>query len=81
MSTQFSLYYNSQENQEYLRQIIEASGMGKLVESNDLAHLPPQSVNGTDVVFLEYQENNPELDHWIEGIRGQSQKSRHLSVL
>ena len=68
MSTQFSIYYNSQENQEYLRQIIEASGMGKLVESNDLAHLPPQSVNGSDVVLLEYQENNPELDHWIEGI-------------
>jgi len=68
MSTQFSIYYNSQENQAYLRQIIEASGMGKLVESNDLTHLPPQSVNGSDVVFLEYQENNPELDHWIEGI-------------
>ena len=68
MSTQFSIYYNSQENQAYLRQIIEASGMGKLVESNDLGHLPPQSVNGSDVVFLEYQENNPELDHWIEGI-------------
>ena len=68
MSTQFSIYYNSLENQEYLRQIIEASGTGKLVESNDLAHLPPQAVNGIDVVFLEYQENNPELDHWIERI-------------
>ena len=68
MSTQFSIYYNSLENKEYLRQIIEASGTGKLVESNDLAHLPSQAVNGIDVVFLEYQENNPELDHWIERI-------------
>ena len=68
MSTQFSIYYKSPENQEYLRQIIEASGIGKLVASNDLSHLPPQSVNGSDVVFLEYQENNPELDHWIESI-------------
>ena len=68
MSTQFSIYYNSPENQDYLRQIIEASGTGKLVESNDLAHLPSQAVNGIDVVFLEYQENNPELDHWIERI-------------
>jgi len=68
MSTQFSIYYNSLENKEYLRQIIEASGTGKLVESNDLAHLPAQAVNGIDVVFLEYQENNPELDHWIERI-------------
>ena len=68
MSTQFSIYYNSLENQEYLQQIIETSGAGKLVESHDLAHLPSQSVNGIDVVFLEYQENNPELDHWIEKI-------------
>ena len=68
MSTQFSIYYNSLENQEYLRKIIETSGVGKLVESHDLAQLPSQSVNGVDVVFVEYQENNPELDHWIERI-------------
>ena len=66
MSTQFSIYCDSLENKEYLRQIIEASGTGKLVDSNDLAHLPAEPVNGIDVVFLEYQENNPELDHWIE---------------
>ena len=66
MATQFSIYYQSLENQEYLRKIIEASGAGKLMESQDLAHLPSQGVNGVDVVFLEYQENNPELDHWIE---------------
>jgi pilus assembly protein CpaE len=68
MSTQFSIFYNSLENKEYLRQIIEASGTGKLVESNDLAHLPSQAVNGIDVVFLEYQENNLALDQWIEKI-------------
>jgi len=68
MFTQFSIYSNSPENQEYLRQVIEASGAGKLVESHDLADLPSQVVNGIDVVFLEYQENNPELDHWIERI-------------
>lgn len=68
MSTQFSIYYDSLQNKEYLREIIEASGTGKLVESNDLAHLPPEAVNGIDVVFLEYQENNPELDQWIERI-------------
>ena len=45
MSTQFSIYYNSLENKEYLRQIIEASDTGKLVESNDLAHLPSEAVN------------------------------------
>jgi pilus assembly protein CpaE len=66
MSTHFSIYSNSAENQAYLRQIIEASGTGQLVESRDLAHLPHQAVNGTDVIFLEYQEDNPELDQWIE---------------
>ena len=68
MSTQFSIYYNSLENKEYLRQIIEASDTGKLVETKELAHLPSEAAPGIDVVFLEYQENNPELDHWIEKI-------------
>ncbi|MEJ2431578.1 MAG: hypothetical protein P8075_22090 [Deltaproteobacteria bacterium] len=66
MSIHFSIYYHDPQNQEYLRKVIEASGNGELVYSQDLAHLPPQALNGTDVVFLEYQENNPKLDHWIE---------------
>jgi pilus assembly protein CpaE len=68
MSTQFSIYYNSLENKEYLRKIIEASDIGKLVDSSDLTHLPSEAATGVDVVFLEYQENNPELDQWIERI-------------
>jgi pilus assembly protein CpaE len=68
MSTQFSIYYNSLEHKEYLRKVIEASDIGKLVESNDLAHLPSEAAPGVDVVFLEYQQDNPELDHWIERI-------------
>jgi pilus assembly protein CpaE len=66
MSTHFSIYYHSPENKEYLRQIIETSGSGQILESNDLEHLPTQGVNGVDVVLVEYQENRPELDHWIE---------------
>jgi pilus assembly protein CpaE len=66
MPIHFSIYYQAPENQEYLRQIIDASGTADLVESHDLGHLPALAVNGADVVFLEYQENNPELDHWIE---------------
>lgn len=68
MSTRFTIYYNSPENKEYLRQIIEASNTGKLVESQNLAHLPSEATLGIDVVFLEYQEDNPELDQWIEKI-------------
>jgi len=66
MPIHFSIYYNDPQNQEYLRKVIEASGNNELVVSQDLADLPPQAVNGTDVVFLEYQENNPQLDQWIE---------------
>jgi pilus assembly protein CpaE len=66
MSTHFSIYCHAPENQAYLRQIIENSGSGQILESNDLDHLPTQAVNGSDVVMVEYQENNPELDHWIE---------------
>ena len=35
------------------------------MDSQELAHLPPQAKNGADVVFLEYLENDPQLDHWI----------------
>ncbi len=66
MSIRFSIYYHAPENQEYLRQVIDGSGNGQLVKSEDLSHLPAVGVNGTDVLFLEYRENNPQLDHWIE---------------
>jgi pilus assembly protein CpaE len=66
MPIHFSIFFHDPANQEYLRQIIDASGNGQLVGSQDLNHLPIQAVNGTDVVFLEYQENNPQLDQWIE---------------
>jgi len=62
----FSIYFHDPANQQYLRQVIDASGDGQIVDSQDLAHLPVQAMNGTDVVFVEYQENNPQLDQWIE---------------
>ena len=66
MPIHFSIYYHAPENQEYLRQVIDASGNGQVVDSQDLAHLPAETFNGTDVLFLEYLEDNPQLDHWIE---------------
>lgn len=66
MPIHFSIYFHDPANQEYLREVIDASGMGHLVDSQDLIHLPGQSMNGTDVIFLEYQENNPQIDQWIE---------------
>ncbi|MFZ5450020.1 MAG: AAA family ATPase [Thermodesulfobacteriota bacterium] len=66
MPIHFSVYYHDPEKKEYLRQVIDASGDGQLVDAQDLDHLPAEAVNGIDVVFLEYQESNPQLDHWIE---------------
>ena len=68
MSTHFSIYYHSPKNKEYLREIIETSGSGQILESIDLDNLPGQTVNDSDVILIEYQEDRPELDHWIEKI-------------
>ncbi len=66
MALHFSIYYDSPENGDHLRQVVDASGAGLLVEAKDLAQLPVASQNGTDVVLLEYRENHPQLDQWIE---------------
>ena len=66
MALHFSIYYHSPENGDHLRQAVASSGAGQLLETKDLAQLPVAGSNGTDVVLLEYQENNPELDRWIE---------------
>jgi pilus assembly protein CpaE len=66
MAIRFSLYYHSKENGEYLQKIINSSRQGMLVETQSLAKLPPEVNSGTDVVFLEYQEDDAKLDRWIE---------------
>jgi len=62
----FKIYYCSKENGEYLRQVINSSGVGIAGETDDLKHLTAQGVRGADVVIVEYQENNPMLDRWIQ---------------
>jgi pilus assembly protein CpaE len=59
------LYYHSPDNAEYLQQVIDSSGQDSRVDSHSLEQWPPQ-VEGADVVLLEYQDNHPELDRWIE---------------
>jgi pilus assembly protein CpaE len=66
MALHFKIFYHSQEHGDHLRQVIDASGSGQLVEADDLSHLPMASRNGADVFLLEYQEDNPQLDQWIE---------------
>lgn len=60
---QFSVYYCSQEHGEYLRQVVTNAGMGQVRHFQDIAELKGEP--GTDVVFVEYQDNNPHLDAWI----------------
>ncbi len=66
MAINFSLYYQTLENCEYLKKIISSSGQGVVVEACPLGNLPPQVNSGTNVVFLEYQEDHPHLDQWIK---------------
>ena len=62
----FNIYYSSRKNGEYLRQLIDASGMGLVAETGNLKHLPAPGVRGADVVLLEYHEDNAKLDRWIQ---------------
>jgi hypothetical protein len=59
-----SVYYRTQENGEYLCQVVmSVAGLGQL---GHLSELPARGdESGADVVLVEYQENNPGLDHWI----------------
>ncbi len=67
MALRFSVYYHSRENGEHLRQLVNFSGTGLLVVAKDLEHLPAVSDNNdADVFIIEYQENDPQLDQWLE---------------
>ncbi len=66
MALHFKIFYHSQEHGDHLRQVIDSSGSGQLVEVEDLSQLPMASRTGTDVFLVEYQENNPQIDQWIE---------------
>jgi hypothetical protein len=66
---QFSVYYHSQEHGEYLRQVVVASGTGQVRHFQDLSGL--EGGSETDVVLVEYQDNNPHLDNLIAQITKQ----------
>jgi pilus assembly protein CpaE len=66
MAINFSLYYRSQENCEYLKKVINSSRQGTLVEAKPLEELPERVNSGANAVFLEYQKDQPELDQWIK---------------
>ncbi len=46
--------------------MVNSSGAGELRSVGDLKELPARGELGADVVLLEYQEDNPDLDRWLE---------------
>ena len=62
----FKIYYSSRKNGEYLRQLINSSGIGLVAATDDLKALPARGVGGVDVVIVEYHGNNPNLDQWLQ---------------
>jgi pilus assembly protein CpaE len=66
MAIKFSLYYQAPETCEYLKGIIHSSQQTVVVEDHGLKDLPELVNSGTNVIFLEYQSDQPELDQWIK---------------
>ncbi len=73
MAPRFSLYYQNPENGEYLEKFISAEGLGQLLETRPLSELPEAANSGADVFFLEYPEESPPLDRWIERVAADPQ--------
>ncbi len=66
MAIKFCLYYHTPETCEYLKDIIHSSPQTSVVDSKPLDSLPAQVNSGATVIFLEYQEDDGELDQWIK---------------
>lgn len=66
MAINFSLYYRTQENCEYLKKVINSTRQGTLMEAKPLEELPERVNSGANAIFLEYGSDQPELDQWIK---------------
>ncbi len=66
MPLRFGVYYHTQENGDYLRSVVNSYGSGELVKAAELTQLPESAGHQNDIIFLDYEANNPELDRWIE---------------
>ena len=66
MAIKICLYYQTPETCEYLKDIIHSSTQAAVVEDRALEQLPERVNSGANVIFLEYQQDNPELDQWIK---------------
>jgi pilus assembly protein CpaE len=66
MAIKFSLYTQAPETCEYLKGVIKSSHQSVVVEDHGVKDLPERVNSGTNVIFLEYRPDQPELDQWIK---------------
>jgi pilus assembly protein CpaE len=70
MALSFNLYYFSQETGEKMQQAIAAIPQGLVAHSFLMSKaLPDPTASAADVYFIEYQEQVPKLNQWIETIQ------------
>jgi pilus assembly protein CpaE len=70
MAVSFNLYYFSQNTGEHMQEAVEAIPQGIVAHASLLSTaLPDPAASGADVYFIEYKEQVPEIDHWIETIQ------------
>jgi pilus assembly protein CpaE len=66
MAIKFCLYYHTPETRQYLEDVIQYSQETSVVDARGLDQLPELVNSGANVIFLEYLQDQPELDQWIK---------------
>jgi pilus assembly protein CpaE len=73
MAVSFNLYYFSQTTGEFMQEAVQSFPQGLVAHSSLLsADLPDPAASSADVTFIEYREQVPQLDHWIEAMQQHS---------
>jgi pilus assembly protein CpaE len=74
MAVRFNLYYFSENTGEYLQEVVNATPQGLVAHTFLLSKsLPDQDHIDADVYFVEYDDQVPDLDHWIENLQHQTE--------
>jgi pilus assembly protein CpaE len=73
MAVRFNLYYFSEDAGNYLHEVVNTTPQSRVTHAALLSKsLPDQAHNEADVYFVEYNDQIPELDHWIEKLQHQT---------
>jgi pilus assembly protein CpaE len=78
MAIRFNLYYFSQTIGEYLQKVINSTSQGVVARAFLLSTTLPESLeNGADVCLIEYDDQVPGFDKWIENIQHHTE---HMAI-